>query len=36
MLPTTFRFIWPSDLRGEYFIENDQSETIIDCGDHVC
>ena len=32
MLPTTFRFIWPSDFRGIFFFEIDQSETRIACG----
>jgi 16S rRNA U1498 N3-methylase RsmE len=25
MLPTKFRFIWPSDFRGEDFFENNQA-----------
>ena len=29
MLPTKFRIIWPSGLRGEDFLEIGQSETII-------
>jgi hypothetical protein len=36
MLPTKFRFICPSSFRGEDFLENDQSETRIACGGHVC
>ena len=36
MLPTQFRFIWPSGFRGEDFLEINQSETKIECGDHVC
>ena len=36
MLPTKFRFIWPSRFRGEDFLEINQSETRIACGDHVC
>jgi hypothetical protein len=36
MLPTKFRFIWPSGFRGEDFLEIDQSETRIACGGHVC
>jgi hypothetical protein len=35
MLPTKFRFIWPSSLRGEDFLEINQSETRIACGGHV-
>jgi hypothetical protein len=27
MLPTKFRFIWPSGFRGEDFLEINQSET---------
>jgi hypothetical protein len=27
MLPTKFRFIWPSGFRGEEFLEINQSET---------
>ena len=30
MLPTKFRFILPSAFRGDFFLEIDQSETIID------
>jgi hypothetical protein len=30
MLPTKFRFIWPSGFRREDFLEIDQSETRID------
>jgi hypothetical protein len=29
MLPTKFRFIWLSDVRGEDFLEINQSETRI-------
>jgi hypothetical protein len=36
MLPTKFWFIWPSGFRGEDFLEINQSETRIACGDHVC
>jgi hypothetical protein len=36
MLHTTFRFIWPSGYRGEDFLEINQSETRIVCGDYVC
>jgi hypothetical protein len=36
LLPTKFRFIWPSGLRGEDFLEIGQSESIIACGGHVC
>ena len=32
MLPTKFRFIWPSGFRGEDFLETSQSETRIACG----
>jgi hypothetical protein len=35
MLPTIFRFIWPSGSR-EDFLEINQSETRIPCGGHVC
>jgi hypothetical protein len=35
MLPTKFRFIWPSGFRGD-FLEINQSETRIVCGGHVC
>ena len=35
MFPTKFRFIWPSDFRGEDFLEINQSETRITCGGHV-
>jgi hypothetical protein len=35
MFPTKFRFIWPSDFRGEDFLEMNQSETRIACGGHV-
>ena len=36
MLPTKWRLIWPNDLRGEEFLEIDQSEKRISCGSHVC
>jgi hypothetical protein len=36
MLPTKFRFIWPSGFRGEDLLEINQSETRIACGGHVC
>ena len=47
MLPTKFRFIWPSGYKGEDFLkinqsegedalEINQSERIIACGGHVC
>jgi hypothetical protein len=36
MLPTNFRFIWPSGYRGEDSLEINQSETRIACGGHVC
>ena len=36
MLPTKFRFIWLGSLRGEDFLDIDQSETRIACGGHVC
>jgi hypothetical protein len=36
MLPTKFWFIWPSGFRGEDLLENNQSETRIACGSHVC
>jgi hypothetical protein len=29
-------FIWPSDFRGNNFLEINQSETRIACGSHVC
>ena len=35
MLPTKFRFIWPSGFRGDNFLEINQSETRIVCGGHV-
>jgi hypothetical protein len=34
MLPTKFRFIWPSGFRGKDFSEINQSETRIACGGH--
>jgi hypothetical protein len=36
MLPTKFRFIWPSGYRGEDSLESNQSETRIACGGYVC
>jgi hypothetical protein len=36
MLPTKFRFIWPSGFRGEDFNKIGQSETRIAYGGHVC
>jgi hypothetical protein len=36
MLPTKFRFIWPSGFTGEDFLEINQSETRISCSGHVC
>ena len=36
MLPTTFRFIWPSGFRVEDFLGIDQSATRIACAGHVC
>jgi hypothetical protein len=36
MLPTKFRFIWPSAFRGNDFLEINQPETRIACGGHVC
>ena len=36
MLPTKFRFIWPSGFRGEDFLGINQLETRIACGGHVC
>ena len=35
MLPTKFRFIWPSGFRGEYSLEINQSETKMASGGHV-
>jgi len=35
-LPTKFRFIWPSGIRGEHFLEIDQPEKRIVYGGHVC
>ena len=35
MLHAKFRFIWQSGFRGKYFLEINQSETSIDCGNHV-
>jgi hypothetical protein len=36
MLPTKLRFIWASGLRGEDFLEIDQTERRIACDGHVC
>ena len=36
MLHTKFRFIWLSGFRGEDYLVNNQSETGIACGGHVC
>ena len=36
MLPTKFRYIWPSDLREEDFLGIDHSENRMACGNHVC
>ena len=36
MLPTKFRFFWPSGFRGDDFLEINQSETRIACGGYVC
>jgi hypothetical protein len=36
MLPTKFRFIWPSRFRGDDFKKSGQSETRSACGGHVC
>jgi hypothetical protein len=36
MLPTNFWFIWPIGFRGEDYLEIDQSEIRISCGNHVC
>jgi hypothetical protein len=36
ILPTKFRFIWPSGSRGEDFLEINQSETRIACSGHIC
>jgi hypothetical protein len=35
MLSTKFRFIWQSGFRRDNFLEINQSETLISCGDHV-
>ena len=31
-----FQFIWPCGIRGEDFLEINQSETRMACGGHVC
>ena len=36
MLPTKFRFIWPSGFGVEDILEINQSETKIAYGGHVC
>ena len=36
MLPTKFWFIWQSGFREEFFFRNNQSETRIARGGHVC
>jgi hypothetical protein len=36
MVPTKFRFIWPSGFRGEEFKKIYQSETRIARDGHVC
>jgi hypothetical protein len=36
MLPTKFRFIWPSGFKEEDFLEINQSEARIARGSHVC
>ena len=36
MLPTEFRFIWPSGFRRDDFLEINQSEARIACGGHFC
>jgi hypothetical protein len=36
MIPTKFRFTWPSSYRGEDCLEINQSETRIACGGHAC
>ena len=36
MLSTKFPFIWESGFRGEDFLEINQSETRMACGNHVC
>ena len=35
MLPSKFRFIWPSGFTGDHF-KIGQSEIRISCGGHVC
>jgi hypothetical protein len=35
MLPSKFRFIWPSGFRGEDFLKIDQSETKIAFAGHA-
>jgi hypothetical protein len=35
MLPTKFRFIWPSGFRGEELKKIDQSKTNIACGGYI-
>ena len=36
MIPTKFRFIWLSGVRGDDFLEINLSETRIVYGGHVC
>jgi hypothetical protein len=36
MIPTKFRFNWPSGFRGDDLLKIGQSETRIACGGHVC
>jgi hypothetical protein len=36
MLPTSFRFIWPSSFRGKDFFNISQSETRVALGGHIC
>jgi hypothetical protein len=36
MFVIKIRFIWPSAFSGDDFLEINQSETRIACGDHVC
>jgi hypothetical protein len=35
MLPTKFQFIWDSGVRGEDFLEINQSKTRMACAGHV-
>ena len=36
MFPAKFHFIWPSGYKEEDFLELNQSERRIACGDNVC